>query len=142
MERFVTRHRDRIAGIVTGFDRMRFRGTLRGISHLKGLEIWLSTRHVLFKDFGTFAQQLSTQVTDHAKAMAEELGRPFEYLATWTISKEDRAREILHREGVREVPSVVFTSTFISMIGHVRSGHSAGRHREPRGDGYRDEVTA
>lgn len=31
MERFVTRYQDRIAGILTGFDRMLFRGTLRSI---------------------------------------------------------------------------------------------------------------
>jgi hypothetical protein len=33
MERFVTRYPDRIVGILTGFDRMLFRGTLRSISH-------------------------------------------------------------------------------------------------------------
>ena len=42
MERFVTRYQDRIAGILTGFDRMLFRGTLRSISYPKGAEIWLS----------------------------------------------------------------------------------------------------
>ena len=55
MERFVTRYQDRIAGILTGFDRMLFRGTLRSISYPKGAEMWLSSRHVLLKDFAAFA---------------------------------------------------------------------------------------
>jgi hypothetical protein len=102
MERFLTRHPDRIAGILTGFDRMRFRGTLRSIRNVKGLQIWLNQRHVLRKEFGRYAEQRSAEVTAHAHAMAEELGRPFEYLASWKTRKEDRAREILARDGLRE----------------------------------------
>lgn len=34
MERFVERHKDRIVGVLTGFDRVLFRGTLRSISYL------------------------------------------------------------------------------------------------------------
>ena len=109
MERFVTRHQDRIAGIITGFDRMRFRGTLRSISNAKGLAIWLNQRHVLLKEFGRYAEQLSAQVTAHAHTMAGELGRPFEYLGSWKIRKEDRAREILRRDGLREGLIAIFS---------------------------------
>jgi hypothetical protein len=108
MERFVTRHQDRIAGILTGFDRMRFRGTLRSISNWKGLRIWLNQRSVLLKHFGPFAEGLSKQLTTHARALAEEQGRPFEYLTSWKIRKEDRAREILARDGIREGLIAIF----------------------------------
>jgi hypothetical protein len=108
MERFVTRHADRIAGILTGFDRMRFRGTLRSISNVNGLQIWLNQRHILLKDFGTFAHGASKQLVAHARALAEERGRPFECLASWTIRKEERAREIRARDGVREGLIAVF----------------------------------
>jgi hypothetical protein len=108
MERFVTRHQDRIAGILTGFDRMRFRGTLRSISNVKGLQIWLNQHHVLLKDFRPFAERLSKQLTAHARAMADEQGRPFEYLSSWKIRKEDRAREILARDRVREGLIAIF----------------------------------
>ena len=43
MERFVTRHQGRIAGILSGFDRMIFRGTLRSLSYPAGLEAFLAT---------------------------------------------------------------------------------------------------
>jgi hypothetical protein len=109
MERFLTRHEDRIAGILTGFDRMRFRGTLRSISNAKGLAIWLNQRHVLLKEFGRYAEQLSAQVTAHAHAMADERGRPFEYLGSWKIRKEDRAREILRRDGLRDGLIAIFS---------------------------------
>lgn len=109
MERFVTRHSDRIDGILTGFDRMRFRGTLRSISYGEALQKWLNSRGVLLKDFGAFAERLSTEITAHAQAMAAGAGRPFEYLSSWKIRKEDRAREIAAREGIEEGLIAIFS---------------------------------
>ena len=68
MERFVTRHRDRIVGILSGFDRMLFRGTLRSISYGDGLDKFLSSQHVLYKDFATYVQRLSDRLKTHAMA--------------------------------------------------------------------------
>jgi hypothetical protein len=109
MERFMTRHSDRIAGILTGFDRMRFRGTLRSISHVKGLQIWLGQRHVLLKDFGRCAEAWSAELTAHAHALATEHRRPFEYLRTWKIRKEDRARAIRARDGIEDGLIAIFS---------------------------------
>jgi hypothetical protein len=103
MERFVARYQDRIAGILTGFDRMLFRGTLRSISYPKGAEIWLSSRHVLLKDFAVYAQGLTARVKAHATQVAAEAGgRPIEYLESSHLSKEDRARAIQQRDGISD----------------------------------------
>jgi hypothetical protein len=102
MERFMTRYQDRIAGILAGFDRMLFRGTLRSISYPKGAEIWLSSRHVLLKDFATYAQELTERVKAHATQVAAEARRPVEYLESSRVSKEDRARAIQQRDGIAE----------------------------------------
>jgi hypothetical protein len=37
MKRFLERHRNRITGTLSGFDRMLFRGSLRSITHCKGV---------------------------------------------------------------------------------------------------------
>src|ERR1700740_2287713 len=109
MERFVTRYQARIAGILTGFDRMRFRGTLRTISYDTALQKWLNSRHVLLKDFSRFAEQLSRELTAHATGVAEQTGRPFEYLASWKIRKEDRARAIATRDGITDGLIAIFS---------------------------------
>jgi hypothetical protein len=102
MERFVTRHQDRIAGILTGFDRMLFRGTLRSISHPKGAETWLSSRHVLLKDFAAYAQRLTERLKAHATQIATQTHRPIEYLESSRASKDDRVRAIQARDGITE----------------------------------------
>lgn len=102
MERFVTRHHDRIVGILSGFDRMLFRGTLRSISYVQGMEIFLASRHVLHKDFGRFAEQVSDRIRAHAEALAARAGRPFIYVASSKVAKEDLAREIITRDRITE----------------------------------------
>lgn len=102
MERFVTRHTGRIAGILSGFDRMIFRGTLRSISYPAGLEAFLATRRVLLKDFGRFAQRVSDRVKQHAETLARTQGRPFEYVASAATSKETIARAIMTRDGITD----------------------------------------
>ena len=102
MERFVTRHGGRIAGILSGFDRMIFRGTLRSISYPAGLEAFLATRRVLLKDFSRFAQRVSDRVKQLAETLARTQGRPFEYVASAATSKETIARAIMTRDGITD----------------------------------------
>jgi len=100
MQSFLKRHRREIRGVLSGFDRVRFGGTLRSLCYLKGFDAFLGARRVLYKDFGKFAEQVSARVKAHAEAYAERHGRPFEYLESSSTSKEDVARRIASRDGV------------------------------------------
>src|SRR5579864_3032992 len=102
MERFLERHQSRIIGVLSGFDRMLFRGTLRSICHLTGMDMFLSSQGVLYKDFGAYVSELSEQLKDHAAAVAERAGRPFRYVASSDESKDEIARKILHDQPIRE----------------------------------------
>ena len=135
MERFLKRHDCRIAGIVTGFDRLVFRGSWRSVSYRDGMDRFLSSQRVLYKDFGAFAQRLSRRVRDHAEALARDAHRPLEYLASSAISKETRAREILQRDGVTEglvcVLACVESCRTFTVRGH-RATHRLSLVREER----------
>jgi hypothetical protein len=102
MERFLERHQGRTVGILSGFDRVLFRGTLRSISHLTGMDMFLSSQRVLYKDFGAYVNKLSEQLKDHAAAIAQRAGRPLRYVASADSSKEEIARSILEQDQVRE----------------------------------------
>ena len=60
MQRFLERHQDRIVGVLSGFDRLLFRGTLRSISYLTGMDKFLNVHGVLYKHFGRFAECADT----------------------------------------------------------------------------------
>ncbi len=102
MERFLTRHRDRITGSITGFDRILFRGSLRSICYGEGMDIFLSSQRVLYKDFRTFVQKLSAGIQARAEQLAQQAGRPFLYLRSAQESKEEIARRIQRRDRVPE----------------------------------------
>jgi hypothetical protein len=100
MERFLIRHKNHISGVLSGFDRVLFRGTLRSISHLDGMKRFLQIHHVLLKDFGTFVLTQSTHLKEHAKAFAEHHGRRYQYLQSCSVSKEQVAKGIMEQDGI------------------------------------------
>ncbi|HZY04362.1 MAG TPA: hypothetical protein VFF02_12775 [Anaeromyxobacteraceae bacterium] len=102
MERFIARHEHLITGTLSGYDRMLFKATLRGLSHVKGLLGFFGVKRVLLKDFGTFVEAQSAQIKAHAEVVAREAGRPCQYVPCSTASKEEIARRIAHRDHVRE----------------------------------------
>ena len=100
MQGFLDRHERNVVGVLSGFDRILFRGTLRSISYLDGMDKFLGAQHVLYKDFGRFAEGISQTLKEHAHQFAEQQNRPFEYLQSAAISKEDTARQIMQRDGI------------------------------------------
>jgi hypothetical protein len=110
MHEFIAKHRDKITGTLSGFDRLVFRGTLRSISFPDGLWHYLHANDVLFKDFGSHVDRVSQQLKDTSLREAKELGRPVRYLTSSQVSKEEIAREILAKDGIREGLICVLTS--------------------------------
>ena len=110
MERFLTRHQDRITGTITGFDRVLFRGTIRCLSHCQGMWVFLSSQRVLLKNFKNFALRLSTEVSNHGESFAALNGRPYEYLNGASLSKEQVAREIMERDQIKQGLICVFAA--------------------------------
>lgn len=108
MERFLERHRDRITGTLSGFDRVLFRGTLRSIAHVKGLRVFLYSRGVLMKDFSSFVLSLSQRLVEHAKQLASDWGRPYVYLPSSKGSKEELALQIMERDSIKQGLICVF----------------------------------
>jgi hypothetical protein len=134
MERFLTRHAGRITGMLSGFDRLVFRGTLRSISFLAGMDKFLSSQHVLYKDFASFAARVTARVRTHAEALAQQTGRPLEYLRSSAISKEGRAREIATRDGITEGLICIFSCVEPCWTTTVRPDRATKRLRLVSGE--------
>ena len=102
MHEFIAKHQDKIAGTLSGFDRLVLRGTLRSITFADGLRHYLHANDVLLKNFGSHVERVSRKLKDASENEANELGRPVKYLNSSQVSKEEIAREILAKDGVRE----------------------------------------
>lgn len=98
---FLNRFGDKILGTLSGFDRLRLRGTLRHLFQPSVMEAYLNACGVLIKDFGAFAQKLSAQVRAASYQLAQKLGRPVEYLRSNQRSKEQIAKQIAQRDKIQ-----------------------------------------
>lgn len=99
-----------MTGVLSGFDRLRLRGTLRHLFQPTVMEAYLNACRILIKDFGTFAQGLTARIKAAAYASAEQAGRPFRYLASSQLSKEALAREIALKDGVTSGLIAIFSA--------------------------------
>lgn len=110
MNSFVTRHASEVKGTLSGFDRVRFRGTLRWLAHLAGMGTWLGHTGVLLKDFRDYAMGLTDQIKQATKDLAEKAERPLRYLHSSSLRKEHLARDIAQRDGIDEGLVCVLTA--------------------------------
>ena len=102
MKRFIQQHADQVSGVLSGFDRMRFRGTLRWLAYTKGMRGFLNHVGVLLKDFKSYVQGVTDQIRDATQQLAKDHGQKVRFLDSSRISKEETAREIAQRNGIRE----------------------------------------
>lgn len=102
VDRFIARFGDRIIGVLSGFDRLVFRGTLRQIAFATGMMGFLWKRRILLKDFGSFAEAMTEQLKQASLQEARRLHRPIEYLQSGGTNKEAIALEIAERDHVRQ----------------------------------------
>lgn len=110
MQEFIAKHREEITGVLSGFDRLVFRGTLRSLSHLNGMDTYLTMNKVLRKDFGHHVHEVSEQLKQASLAEAGKLDRPVKYLTSPQTDKEALARQIAAQDGVRQGLICVLTS--------------------------------
>lgn len=107
---FVSKFGRYVTGFLSGFDRLRFHGTLRMLFEPQIMELYLLRRGVLLKDFKPFALKLTAQIKQLAIDAATAAGRPVRYLASSAQSKEDLARAIARQDRVKEGLIAVFSA--------------------------------
>ncbi|MCA9069506.1 MAG: hypothetical protein KDA84_11305 [Planctomycetaceae bacterium] len=102
MQQFIKKHESQVFGVLNGFDRLRFRGTLRVLCVVQGLFSWMNHQRVLLKQFKEFSLSLTSQLKASIESVAEAAGRKIEYVAASSLSKEALVQELLRREKTPE----------------------------------------
>ena len=100
MKDFVTRFQSLITGVLSGFDRLVFRGNLLPLMRPRGMHDFLGRAGIRLLDFGDYAGKTSERVKGVALAAAREANRPVQYLPSSRGSKEDIAGKLLREHPV------------------------------------------
>jgi hypothetical protein len=94
MLKFLQRFKSEIVGVLNGLDRIRFRGTKRFVSTLRGMKEYLWKRQIKLKDFSEFAQATTGLLREAVQEQAKEWGHPIDYLNSSSLSKEEKALQL------------------------------------------------
>ena len=135
MKAFLKKHQKNIFGSISGWDRLSIRGTIRWLSSVAGVCSYLSINRILYKDFGKWAESMTTTIRSACEAVADKLQIEKRYLSTSALNKETIAREISLSNGIESGPvcmlSVVEPSYSPTVVGNrsTRKLEIQMRHR-------------
>ena len=102
MNRFIDKYSDKLLGVLSGFDRLLVKGTLRPLCYTAGMMGFLYQVEVLLKDFGEYVERVSKRLKEASLEAAQRLGRPIRYLPSSRTGKEPVARKIAEGDGITE----------------------------------------
>lgn len=110
VKRFIARYADKIIGVLSGFDRLVLRGTLRQLAFATGMMGFLRVERILLKDFGAYVERVTDRVREACYAVVRELDRPIVYLRSSQTDKEAVARRIAQEDGIDQGLIALLTS--------------------------------
>src|SRR3954467_7686024 len=110
MANLIERHRDRVEGVLSCFDRVLIQGTLPSVCYAKAMSLTLDSRGIKLFDYANeFAQPFREAIRARAERVAAEEGIEVEYIKKPKgVRKEDRIREIVAKRG--DHPGLVHVS--------------------------------
>lgn len=113
---FVERHRGEVIGVLHGWDRIRLQGTLRSFYYPPVMERYVRQAGVMWTEFKKCASELTGRVRGAGEQLAAAHNRPVMYVPSSRTNKEQLAREIQERDGVK--------SGLIVVLGCVEPCHT------------------
>jgi hypothetical protein len=109
MNEFISRYQDQISGVVSGFDRLVFRGNL-ALNHEAGMKGYLWANGIAWKDYAQHVGEVSQRVKQASLVSMETSNRPVRYLSSGKESKEEMARAIARQDRISSGPVCAFTA--------------------------------
>src|ERR1700729_4272971 len=121
------RYDDRIAGVLSCYDRVVVTGTLPTVCYAAGMTKFLYAIGVRIFDYPRFASTLRDRVRERAASLAAQAGITIEHIAKSHIRKEAVVAEVLKRRG--EHPGLVHVISAMEACGAYQPWHDKQTHK-------------
>jgi hypothetical protein len=125
MKQFITKYGPSIRGVLSGFDRLVFRGGLNIVSNLRGMLRYLSYTGVMLKDYTKHVEAMSERIKETTRALAKARGIADVYLNSPSENKEARAKQIAAEKGIKEGPICVLSSVEMCYTFYVQGNRKS-----------------
>ena len=121
------RYRERLAGVLSCYDRIIVIGTLPGACYAKGMTAFLSARQIRIFDYPRFAEPLRDRIRDRAAELANAASVTIEHVAKNHIRKEDIIAKVLAVRG--DHPGLVHIISAMEACNSYKPWHDKRTHR-------------
>ncbi len=105
MAMLTERYADRLAGMLSCYDRIVITGTLPGVCYAQGMTSFLNAKGIRIFDYPQFAAPLRDRVRECAQALATKHDVPIQHINKANVRKEEVVAKVLKQRG--EHPGLV-----------------------------------
>jgi hypothetical protein len=127
MDSLTERYDERIAGVLSCYDRVVVTGTLPGVCYAEGMTRYLYANNIRIFDYPQFAATLRDAVRSRAAAVAAQAGIAIEHIAKSHIRKEDVVAKVIERRGKH--PGLVHVISAMEACDAYQPWHNKTTHR-------------
>lgn len=100
-----------VKGVLTGFDRIVFKGSILPLMHEAGVASFLAAKRILNKDYKDWMMEQTARIVDESEAFSKkQTGFPITFIRSAKSRKEAIARERQKELGITEGPIGVWSA--------------------------------
>ena len=122
-----SRYQDKIAGVLSCWDRVVIQGTLPVLCYADGMTSYLNAHGIRIFDYPRWAEPLRDELRANAEALAEQHGVAIEFVRKATFRKEARIKEVLAKRGNH--PGLVHILSAMEACASYKPWHDKQTHR-------------
>jgi hypothetical protein len=121
------RYAERIAGVLSCYDRLVITGTLPTVCYAEGMTRYLNARGIRIFDYPDFTRTLRERVRETAAALAAAAGVEIEHAGKPHVRKEDIVARVLAQRG--EAPGLVHVISAMEACDAYKPWHDKQTHK-------------
>lgn len=121
------RYRERIAGVLTCYDRIVITGTLPGACYAAGMTSYLNAKQIRIFDYPRFAEPLRERIRANAETLAASAGVTIQYIAKAHVRKETVVAEVIKARG--DHPGLVHVISAMEACSSYKAWHDKRTHQ-------------
>ncbi|MCD6393895.1 MAG: MarR family transcriptional regulator [Planctomycetes bacterium] len=126
MKNFVERHKSKIKGVISCFDRIVLTGTIPGICYAQGMSSFLTAKGIRIFDFTQWADPLRQEIRTNAEKVAIDNDLEIEFIRKKNFRKEDRINDIIKQRGTH--PGLVHIYSAMEVCTAYKPWHNKKTH--------------
>jgi len=127
MVSFTDRHRDKIVGVLSCFDRVVITGTIPVLCHVSGMAGYLTSHKIRIFDYPRWAEPLREEVRNNAEHIAQENGLEIDFIRRRDFRKDKRIRKIIEARGAH--PGLIHIFSAMEPCPSYKPWHDKRTHK-------------